>query len=265
MKRRTVYCLILLAISLVCFFGYKQYEKLTEDRTPPVLSCESDTLEVSVSVTEEELLAGVTALDDVSGDVTDSVVIEDISDFIKENTRIITYVASDDNRNVGRIQRTLIYTDYKEPVFSLTGPLSYVVGTRVNILGNIRAASTLDGDMTTKIRYGLDGVIDNLVPGKYPVEYRVTDSCGKTTYFNTEIEIFDSAYSGIKVELKKYLVYVDKGKKFNPDSYFKGSNIEGELSVVSNVNTKAEGVYHVDYYVSGVNASGKSRLVVIVK
>lgn len=265
MKRRTVYCLIILAVSLVCFFGYKQYEKLTEDRRPPVLSCETDIIEASVSITEEELLAGVIAVDDVDGDVTDSVVIEDISDFIKENTRIITYVASDGNRNVGRLERTLVYTDYKEPVFELTGPLSYVIGTKINILGNIRASSTLDGDMTTKIRYGLDGVIDNLAPGRYPIEYRVTDSCGKTTYFNTEIEIFDSVYAGIKVNLKKYLVYVEKGKKFNPDAYFKSSNIEGELSVVSNVNTQKEGVYYVDYYVSGINASGKSRLVVVVK
>ena len=265
MKRRTVYCLIILAISLICFFGYKQYEKAVEDIVPPVLSCETDTIEVSVTVTEEELLAGVTAYDAVSGDVTDSVVIEDISDFIKENTRIITYVASDDKRNVGRLERTLVYTDYTEPVFSLSGPLSYSVGTKVNILGNIRATSTLDGEMTTKIRYGLNGVIDNLVPGKYPIEYRVTDSCGVTSYFNTEIEIYDSIYSGIKIELKKYLVYVEKGKKFTPDAYFKSSNIEGELSVVSDVNTKKEGVYYVDYYVSGVNASGKSRLVVVVR
>lgn len=265
MKKRTIYCLIVLAISIVCFFGYKQYEKATEDVIPPVVTCDSDTLEVSVAVTEEELLAGITAYDDVSGDVTDSVVIEGISDFIKENTRIITYVASDENRNVGRLERTLIYTDYEEPVFSLTAPLSYVVGTKANILGNVRANSNLDGELTTKIRYGLTGVIDNLIPGKYPIEYRVTDSCGKTTYLNTEIEIYDSTYSGIKVELKKYLVYVTKGKKFNPNSYFKGSNIEGELSVVSNVNTKTEGVYYVDYYVNGINASGKSRLVVVVK
>ncbi|MBQ7999729.1 MAG: hypothetical protein IJ298_00750 [Ruminococcus sp.] len=264
MKKRTIYCLILLILSLVCFVGYKQYRKATDDVIPPRLTCESDTITASVAVTDEELLAGVTAFDDVSGDVTDSIVIEDISDFIKENTRIITYAAVDGSRNVGRLERTLVYTDYKAPVFSLSAPLSYAVGSKVNILGNISATSTLDGDMNNKLRYGLNGVIDNLVPGNYAVEYRVTDSCGKTTYLNTEIEVYDNIYSGIKVELKKYLVYVAKGKKFNADSYFKGSNIEGELTVVSNVNTKEEGVYYVDYFVNGVNASGKSRLVVVV-
>ncbi len=264
MKKRSVYCLIILVVSLVCYVGYTQFRKATDDITPPKLSCESSTIEASVGVTDEELLVGVTAFDEVSGDVTESIVIEDISDFIKENTRIITYAAIDESNNVGRLERTLVYTDYKEPVFSLSGPLSCVVGSRVNILGKIKAESNLDGDLTNKVRYGLSGVIDNMTSGKYPVEYRVTDSCGRTSYLNIEIEVYDATYSGIKVELKKYLVYVDKGKKFNPESYYKGSNIDGELTIVSEVNTKKEGVYYVDYFVNGINASGKSRLVVVV-
>lgn len=265
MKKRNIYCLILLAVSLVCFIGYKQYRKATDDVTPPRLTCDSEVITAGVDITEEELLADVYAYDEVSGDVSDTLVIEDISDFISEGRRIVTYAAIDESRNVGRLERTLEYTDYKEPVFSLSAPLSYAVGSKVNMLGNISAESTLDGDLSNKIRYGLNGVIDNLIPGKYTVEYRVTDSCGKTSYLNTEIEIYDSVYSGIDVQLKKYLVYVNKGKKFNPDSYFKSSNIEGELTVVSNVNTKKEGVYYVDYFVNGINASGKSRLVVVVK
>ncbi len=265
MKKRTIYCLILLAVSFCCFFAYRQYRKATDDTVPPRLSCESDTITAGVGVTEEELLLGVNAYDEVSGDVSASVVIEDISDFVSENTRIITYAAIDESNNVGRLERTLIYTDYKEPEFSLVAPLSFPVGSKVNILGNIRAKSNLDGNLTDKVRYGLNGVIDNLLPGKYAVEYRVTDSCGKTSYLNTEIEVYDSTYSGIDVKLTKYLVYVKKGAKFNKDAYFKSSNIEGELTVVSNVNTKEEGVYYVDYFVNGINASGKSRLVVVVK
>ncbi len=265
MKKRNIFCLILLVLSFGSFFGYKQYRKATDDVIPPRLTCEEKTITASVSVTDEELLKGVNAYDDVSGDLSDSLFIEDISDFVSENTRIVTYAAIDMNRNVSRLERTLVYTDYKEPEFTLTAPLSYPVGSKVNILGNIRANSTLDGDLSDKIRYGLNGVIDNLIPGKYDIEYRVTDSCGKTSYLNTEIEIYDTVYSGIKVELSRYIVTVKKDSKFDPNTYFKGSNIEGELSISSNVNTKKEGVYYVDYYVNGINASGKSRLVVVVK
>lgn len=263
--KRTVYCFILLALSLCCFIGYKQYRKATDDVVPPRLSCESEVITAGVGITEEELLVGVNAYDEVSGDVTHNLVVEDISDFISENTRIVTYAAIDDSMNVGRLERTLVYTDYKEPVFSLNAPLSYSVGSKVDLLENVTAASNLDGDLTDKVRYGLNGVIDNMVPGKYSVEYRVTDTAGKTSYLNTEIEIYDSAYAGISVKLSKYLVYINKGAKFDADAYFKSSNIEGELTVVSDVNTKEEGVYYVDYYVNGINASGKSRLVVVVK
>lgn len=265
MKKRNILCFILLVLSFGCFIGYKQYRKATDDVTPPRIACEEKTITASVSVTEEELLQGVTAYDDVSGDLSEAVLIEDISDFISENTRIVTYAAIDDSTNVSRLERTLVYTDYKEPQFSLVGPLSYPVGTKVKILGNITATSNLDGDLTDKIRYGLSDVIDNMTPGKYDIEYRVTDSCGKTSYLNTEIEIYDAMYSAIKVELTDYLVYVDKGANFNKEAYFKGSNIEGELTITSDVNTKEEGVYYVDYFVNGINASGKSRLVVVVK
>lgn len=262
--KKTILSLLMLALSIGAFVAYIQYNKITDDKVPPVITCEEDIISASVKVTDEELLAGVTATDDRSGDVTSSVVIEGMSNFIAENTRIVTYAAIDGNMNVGRLERTIVYTDYKEPTFSLSGPLSYVVGSKIDVLRNVSARSTLDGNISLKVRYGLESVIDNMTPGKYPVEFRVTDSCGKTSYLNTEIEIYDTTYSGIDVELKKYLTYIKVGSNFKKEDYFKGSNIEGKLTIVSEVDTKKPGTYNVDYYVNGVNASGKSRLVVVV-
>lgn len=262
--KKNIFFIALLALSICAFVAFNQYKKATDDVTPPKITSETDTITASVKITEEELLSGISALDDRCGDVTDTLVIEDISNFISENKRIITYAAIDDSMNVGRLELDLIYTDYAEPKFSLKAPLSFVVGSKINFLSNITAKSPLDGDLTKQIRYGLDSMVDNLVPGKYPIEFRVTDSCGKTSYLNTEVEVYDSSYSGIDVKLSKYLVYVPVGKSFNAESYFKESNIEGELSVISDVNTKKAGTYYVDYLVNGINASGKSRLVVVV-
>ncbi|MDO4748800.1 MAG: hypothetical protein Q4A12_06475 [Eubacteriales bacterium] len=262
--KKNIICLSLLVISIVAFFLYNQYTRATKDTTAPIIKCSEDTITASVSVTEEELLKGVTAFDETCGDVSDTIVIEKISDFIADNERVITYVAVDDSMNVGRYERTLIYTDYKPPTFTLKAPLSYTVGTKINILKDVGAKSVIDGDVSDKVRYGLEQVIDNLTPGKYPIELRVTDSCGKTSYLNTEIEIYDSSYSGIKVELKKYLTYLPVGTVFNKGAYYKGSNIQGTLSIVSNVNTKVPGTYYADYYVSAENVKGKSRLTVVV-
>lgn len=263
--KKNIFCIILLVFSISVFIFYMKYEEATNDSVAPVLTCETDTITADVSITEEELLQGVVATDNRDGDVSDTIVIQSISDFIQDNERIITYAAIDNDMNVGRIERTLIYTDYTEPTFSLTSPLSYVVGSKIDVLANIHANSTLDGNITNKIRYGLETMIDNLTPGVYPVEFRVTDSCGKTSYLNTEIEIYDSIYAGIDVTLTKYLTYISVGDSFEPEKYFKSSTIEGELTVVSNVDTAKEGIYSVDYYVNGINASGKSRLIVVVQ
>lgn len=263
-KRKNILCIILLAFSVAVFIFHIQHKKMTNDTVAPVLTCETDTITADISITEEDLLSGVTAMDNKDGDVSHTIVVESISNFVNDNERVITYAAIDNDMNVGRIERSLIYTDYKAPTFTLKKPLSYTVGSRINILENIRATSVLDGDISPKIRYGLSTVIDNLTPGSYPVEFRVTDSCGQTSYLNTEIEIYESTFAGIEVQLKKYLTYIPKGDNFKPDSYFKSSTIEGELSIVNPVDTNKPGTYAVDYYVNATNAAGKSRLIVIV-
>lgn len=263
--KKNIISIVLLVLSLSIVMAYKQIDSANTDSIPPVLTADSSVIEASVEVTEEELLKGITAYDARWGDVTDTIVIEDISNFIEENTRIITYAAVDGSMNVGKLERTLVYTDYKEPVFDLSKPLSFVVGTRINILSNISADSSLDKDLTEKVRYGLDSVIDNLATGEYPIEFRVTDSCGKTSYLNTFIEICDASYSAIDIELSDYLIYLPVNSKFNPKSYFKGASIDGELSINSKVDTTTPGTYHVDYYVTSASIHGKSRLVVVVE
>lgn len=263
--KKNIISIVLLVLSLSIVIAYKQIDSANTDSIPPVLTADSSVIEASVEVTEEELLKGITAYDDRWGDVTDTIVVEDISNFIEENTRIITYAAVDGSMNVGRLERTLVYTDYKEPVFNLSKPLSFIVGTRINILSNISADSSLDKDLTEKVRYGLDSVIDNLATGEYPIEFRVTDSCGKTSYLNTFIEICDASYSAIDIELSDYLIYLPVNSKFNPNSYFKGASIDGELSINSKVDTTTPGTYHVDYYVTSASIHGKSRLVVVVE
>ncbi|MBQ9150380.1 hypothetical protein IJX73_05560, partial [bacterium] len=59
--------------------------------------------------TEEDLLKGVSANDSRSGDVSDTLVIESLSDFTEEGKRIITYAAVDESMNVGRCERTIVY------------------------------------------------------------------------------------------------------------------------------------------------------------
>lgn len=264
MRKIKVLSISLLLISILAFAGYAYYAKVTSDNQGPVLRCESEELTVSVAATEEELLQGVTAEDDRSGDVTDTVVVESISAFAEEGNRVITYAAIDEKGNVGRIQRVLKYTDYTAPTFDLTAPLRFPTGSSVDILKYVTAHSSLDGDLSNSVKYSLESTIDLRNKGVYPVVFRVTDSGGNVEYLSLELEVYDRTEEKIDVVLSKYLIYLPLNAAFNPQTYFVGSDIDGDLVVQSNVDVTKEGVYTVDYVVNGKNSIGKSRLVVVV-
>lgn len=264
MKKIRICSVILFLFSVAVFGVYLYYAKATSDTIAPVVTCETEEMTVSVFTKEAELLAGVTAQDDRSGDVSDTLVIEKISAFTGENTRIVTYAAIDEKGNVGRCQRTLYYEDYQKPTFSLTEAMRFPTGQSVDILGRIKAYSELDGDLTDNIKYSLDSTIDLKTPNIYNVEFRVTDSADVVEYLSLDIEVYDASAERIEVVLSEYLVYVPANAEFDPMAYYVGSDIEGELVIESAVDTTKEGVYNVDYIVNGNNSKGKSRLIVIV-
>ena len=152
MKKLKIFSVLLLLGSIGAFVAFQGYRKLVQDNKPPVVTCDSEELKVSVEAEEEDLLKGVTAKDNRSGDVTDSIVIESLSAFTEEGTRIITYAAVDKSMNVGRCERTLVYEDYEPPVFHMTGSLCYSAGESIDILSCITADSVLDGDLTSNIK-----------------------------------------------------------------------------------------------------------------
>lgn len=256
---------IVLVISTIIFIGFKAYEHFEQDKTPPVIACETPELAVSVSANEKEFLNGVTAVDEQSGDVRKSLVIENISEFTEENTRIITYAAVDEAGNVGRCQRKLTYTDYEEPYFEMVRSLRFPLGKEINILEGIKATGKLDGDLTSKIKYSLESTINLTIPQSYPIEFRVMDSGGKIVYLKTELEMYDQMKENIKVNLSKYLVYLNVNDTFKPEKYYQGSDRQGKMRIESNVDTKKPGVYYVDYVVESGDDMGKNRLVVVVK
>lgn len=92
---------ILMALSVVLY--------LDEDRTAPVIHMEETQMEYREGMTDEELLAGVTATDETDGDVTGSLVVEKVSE-IGDGTVIVTFGARDRSNNVVKMSR-IIYSN----------------------------------------------------------------------------------------------------------------------------------------------------------
>ena len=263
LKKVSLWFLAFTTIVMILFNGY---EFIVKDKEPPVITCPDQEIKTSVSVTEEELLKGVTVKDNKSKNASDSVVIEKMSTLDENNSRIITYAAIDNAGNVGRKDRTLVYTDYTAPVFEISEPLRFPIGKiPENLMANVTATSSIDGDISEKIKFQfLNNQYMNEV-GDMDVEIRVTDSAGVSSVLPVQIELYDEKEENIIVELQQYIVYLTVDSEFDPKSYFKESSIEGNLTVDSNVNTSVAGTYKADYIVNDNDNTGKTRLIVVVE
>ncbi len=95
-------------ILLFCFGvgGLTLYTKFSSDRRGPVISY-GEGLYYQDGITREELLRDVTAVDEAEGDVTDSLVIESITENERSGQVIVVYVARDSKNNITKVRRVL--------------------------------------------------------------------------------------------------------------------------------------------------------------
>ncbi len=294
MKLLRIAGLSLFLLSAVTFAGYCGYEVSRNDIAGPVIEFAGEDVTVGVTVTDEELLKNVTAYDEKDGNVTDSLLIETISDFIKPGQRMITYAAFDKNSNVTKRERKLNYTDYESPRFSLEKPLRFAVGDAANILDFIKVWDCIDGDLTEKIKYEEPDYSFGTAEDSHQIKFQVTNSAGDTSILPTEVQFYIPAYNSEKlvpeILLEKYLIYLKTGETFNPEAFLKGVRINQmeysiiadigisiehstqsaiarkDISISTNVNTRKPGVYQVEYSMTAQNGySGTTKLLVVVE
>ena len=262
--KRTVICL--LVVSTVLMAVFTGYDRMRRDEEKPVITCPETVLETSVSVTEEALLAGVSASDSRDGEV--DVVVEKLSPVDDAHQRTVTYAAADSAGNVSRATRTLQYTDYHPPRFQMTGaPRATTAEGPYALIGKIRASDVTGRDLSGRIRFGtLDSRMAN-EQGIHLLELRVTDAFGFNQVLPIEVDVYDPAGENIRVELKEYLIYLPLNGTLDAAAYFLESSQPGTLQVESDVNSAVPGVYYVDYTVRGEteNSIGRSRMVVVVE
>ena len=133
-------------------FGYFKYEQInSKDNQAPVITMDTDSIQVSCQAEDGELLKGIKATDSKDGDVTGSLIVESVSNFMENHTRNMTVVAFDSDNHATKAARKITYTDYVSPTFSLTEPLRFAMNTQ-DIMGTLTCSDVLDGDITGKIK-----------------------------------------------------------------------------------------------------------------
>lgn len=283
--------LIVFALSSVAFIFFRLYENYTTDTTGPIISFPTDTVYMEVGPDEGILLSDVTAYDDRDKDVTDSLMIESISKFISPGKRLITYAAFDSSNNITKKERYLVYTDYRPPKFSLSRPLSFNIGDYIDVIEYMRAEDCIDGDLSNNIRYEEIDEDFGKREGEFEVTFWVTNSCGDSSYLPVKVfyqyPSYDRKSRTPIISMDDYIVYLEQGDSFSPESYPNGFCLEDKdysflkqasyiiggksvsrdmIKIYSNVNTKIPGVYYVDYELTIYEGfTGKTRLIVVVE
>lgn len=275
MKR--LFAIIMVTLTALSIGGvllYSMHRTMANGGKSPEIFFDSEEIEVQTSATDQELLQGVTATDKEDGDVTDSLIVEHISQLVDSNVVEVTYVAYDSQNHVSRAARRVRYTDYVSPRFEFTGPMLFLSKNVGDLMNYVGAKDAIDGNISVKAHASFDDTTTALsTVGVHDVEVSVTNSLGDTARLLVPVKVVEDVPHSENIPLKTYLVYLKIGEAFNPESYLMneaqaegGSTMgESELRIQSNVDTRKAGVYTVDYYlVRNETTTAMTRLIVSV-
>lgn len=223
----------ILRFLIVLFFGvtgigftiYSVKNLVVKDTMAPVITCDSDILEVDIEAGEEKLLAGMKAEDNKDGDVTDSLVVVSKSKFFEKGKLRVNYAAFDKKSNVGTYTREVVYRNYTSPRFTVLEPLRVRTDNeKWNILDVVKAEDCLDGNISGLIKTQageyLSGEGDS---GRQEIYLQVTNSAGDTVQTVVQVEILEkNQYNLPYPKLSEYLVYTKVNQQLDLSQYVTG-------------------------------------------
>ena len=190
---------------LAVAFGLFYYNrtKLMKKVNPPVITfSDKYKTNVSVKVTNTELLNGVMATDVEDGDISLDIIVESVSNMVLENEdgtkikgveREVTYAVCDSDNNVTKATQRIRYTDYKPPVIAPLEKVPTIKEKRYSsVIACFKATDVIDGDISEMLKIeSLDSSTDNIRRGVFPVVLSVTNSCGDKVYYNTVVTLIE--------------------------------------------------------------------------
>lgn len=239
------------------------------DRERPVLTVDTQEISAPCSVTEKQLLAHVKAQDKKSGDLTDRVFVENISQFVEEGLSVVTFCVWDDDNNVAKATCRLRYTDYEKPELILSDGLVFADDRAVSIAGCARVTDKFEGDITHKLSATVE---ESESGGEVPVMFKVSTDKGYVYKWKVNICRVDpySIDQNYSIKLKNHLLELSVGDK-KPDflSLVKGVTYLGENMKLGRdslvvrdggLNLQKEGVYDVWFELYSGSGSGRKRL-----
>lgn len=267
---RIVMCIIFVAVTAV--FGYFYVnEQIHTDKTVPVITVESELLEVPLGADNSELLKGVSAYDEKDGDLSDKVIVESLSNFIGDGICKATYAVCDSDNHVATASRRIRYAGYHAPRFSLSRSVCFSVYETVDVSAAVTANDCIDGDITKNIVLTSDDY-SGATTGVFSVKASVNNSKGDSSLVTLPLIIEDRSLSAPSITLSSYLVYTGVNEPVDIDSYLvsaadsASNDLKSSVRTENNADYSKAGVYTAHYYATDKSGNtGHTVLVIIVE
>lgn len=242
----------------ICSIGIWLYGKgvtKRQDTVPPVITSTIDELHVDASAAadEEVLKEGLTASDDVDGDLTEQIVVGAISPFTEKGVSEVEYLVFDSGNNVGRYERTVYFEGYESPKLHLSKPLVYEVNGSIRVTDRLTATDMLEGDISGKIRL-FSSNLTTTTAGTYQLKIELKNSYGDMMQYELPINLVPYNCDQELIQLKDYLVYVKTGENLSSKYFIEevmsrtGEEIsEDNVKITSEVDLTKAGTGQICY------------------
>ncbi len=223
-------------------------EVIVKDTEKPTINGAIDSI-VKVEEAFDEL-KGVTASDNIDGDITSDIKVTGTVDNTKPNVYTLTYTAIDKSGNVTTVTRKITVIDNVKPVISGATDKSINIGSTFDFKTGVTASDNIDGYLTNTIN--ITGTVDTKKKGVYTLTYTVSDVSGNVTAVTRTITVIDNIKPVIMGATNKT---ININSTFNPITAITAKdNVNGDLTklikITGAVDTKKKGVYTLTYTVS---------------
>jgi len=228
MRKIRIAVVAVFLLSAIAYGWFTLFADRGKDTTPPTIQCSQDTLQLSVQDDDSRLLEGLTAQDDVDGDITANIRVSSLSRFASQGKRTVDYVVFDSANNFATFSRTVQYTDYQSPRIWLDAPLRVDMNQleKFDPSTSLRAEDVLDGDISSKVRVSINNGAYVADVGNYPITVQVSNSAGDTVTVPLEMSVIDSTdpdESGKYYPmLSQYIAYTKVGQGIDPMQFLCG-------------------------------------------
>ena len=265
--------IIVFCLSLGVFLIAKGKELISKDPTLPTITSDRDVLEIPCEYTQEQLLDGLSALDKEDGDLTNKILVGNMTRFIDKGLCSVTYVVFDSSNQSTSLTRNVRFTDYHSPRFITAKPLVYIEkeGNYQKTISQISAEDMLDGDLTKSIIQGTSDV-NYTTAGSYHLTLEVSNSYGDVSTMEIPIHIVKSENQSINIELTEGIVYINAGETIDPYQYIESVETiskkkvnKKNVTIDSQVDTNTPGIYEIHYSVVSSGNKGETWLTVVVE